>query len=137
MITAIDTNVLLDVLIPNERFVDRSLAALEEASALGSLVICDPVYAELCGQFRSVADCGRFLGDNQILVERVSQEAMWAASLAWRDYRRMGGTRDRVLTDFLIGAHAHVQASCLLSRGRGVYGKYFPDLRVIDPSSAG
>lgn len=135
MITAIDTNVLLDVLIPNEQFVDRSLSALEEASASGSLVICDPVYAELCGQFRSLADCGRFLGDNQILVERVSKEAMWEASLAWRQYRRAGGTRDRVLTDFLIGAHARLHASCLLTRDRGVYGKYFPELRVIDPRS--
>lgn len=135
MITAIDTNILLDVLLPNERFVEHSLLAIEEASARGSLVICDPVYAELCCQFRSQEACDRFLGENRIVVERLSREAMWAASLSWRRYRQEGGTRDRVLPDFLIGAHAHLQASCLLSRDRGVYGKYFRSLMVIDPSS--
>lgn len=135
MITAIDTNILLDVLIPNEQFVDRSLSAIEEASASGSLVVCDPVYAELCSQFLSQPDCDRFLEENRIVVERVSREAMWAASLAWRQYRHRGGRRDRVLADFLVGAHAFIQASCLLSRDRGVYRTYFQDLTLIDPSS--
>jgi AbrB family looped-hinge helix DNA binding protein len=41
MITAIGTNILLDVLIPNETFADASMAAVEEASQrpfLGNVV---------------------------------------------------------------------------------------------------
>ena len=51
MITAIDTNVLLDILVPNEKFCDASVRALEDAYTAGSLVICGLVYAELCIQF--------------------------------------------------------------------------------------
>ena len=43
MITAIDTNILLDVLVPNEKFCDASIQALEEAASSGSLVVCDLV----------------------------------------------------------------------------------------------
>jgi predicted nucleic acid-binding protein len=37
-----------------------------------------------------------------------------------------------VLADFLIGAHALVQADCILSRDLGVYKTYFSNLTVID-----
>ncbi len=47
MITAIDTNILLDVLLPNPGFVEQSHEALETAAGVGSLIICDVVYAEL------------------------------------------------------------------------------------------
>lgn len=136
MITALDTNVLLDILIPDERFFERSLATIQAAADEGSLVICDPVYAELCGQFRSQLECDRFLQENRIGVERVSRQAMWTASLAWHRYRRAGGKRDRILADFLIGGHALCQTSRLVTRDRGAYRKYFRDLPIMDPSSA-
>lgn len=135
MITAIDTNVLLDILIPNEKFCDAAIRALEEAALGGSLVICDLVYAELCIHFNSQRECESFLNDNQIRVEPVSREALFAASRVWRNYRKQGGTRTRILTDFLIGAHAQAQATRLLSRDRGFYKKLFPTLPLIDPSA--
>lgn len=135
MITAIDTNVLLDILIPNEKFCDAAIRALEEAALGGSLVICDLVYAELCIHFNSQRECESFLNDNQIRVEPVSREALFAASRVWRNYRKQGGTRTRILTDFLIGAHAQAQATRLLSRDRGFYKKLFPTLPIVDPSA--
>lgn len=135
MITAIDTNVLLDILIANEKFCDAAIRALEEAALGGSLVICDLVYAELCIHFNSQRECESFLNDNQIRVEPVSREALFAASRVWRNYRKQGGTRTRILTDFLIGAHAQAQATRLLSRDRGFYKKLFPTLPLIDPSA--
>jgi hypothetical protein len=41
----------------DEHLHERSLAAIEAASAEGSLVICDLVYAELCAQFPSSLNC--------------------------------------------------------------------------------
>src|ERR1700722_17775189 len=135
MITAIDTNVLLDVLVPNEKFCDASVLALEHAASDGSLVICDLVYAELCIHFNTQGECDRFLHGSEIRVEALSNKAHFLASRVWRAYRKQGGQRTKILADFLIGAHAHVQTSRLLSRDRGFYRKLFPKLSLIDPSA--
>lgn len=50
-------------------------------------------------------------------------------------YRKSGGSRERVIADFMIGAHALANADRLLTRDRGFYRKYFKQLRVLDPSS--
>lgn len=60
MITAVDTNILLDILIPNEEFYDASVRALENAATEGSVVVCDLAYAEVCIQFSTPRDCDRF-----------------------------------------------------------------------------
>ncbi len=135
MITAVDTNVLLDVLLPNEAFVSSSIRALEDAAANGSLVICDLVYAELCSAFAKQRECDAFIEDLGIRVESLTRTASFLASRIWRVYRSQGGRRTRILADFLIGAHAQEQASQLLSRDRGFYGELFPELTLVDPTS--
>ena len=134
MITAVDTNILLDILLPNEKFFDRSQKALETAAAAGSLVICDLVYAELCVHFESQAICDDFLSDAGIHPEALGRPASFLASRVWRRYRRQGGPRERILADFLIGAHAQVQATRLLSRDRGFYRRMFPALHLMEPA---
>jgi predicted nucleic acid-binding protein len=57
-----------------------------------------------------------------------------AAAAAWKSYRARGGKRQRVVADFLIGAHALTQSDRLLTRDRGFYRAYFSRLRVLDPS---
>jgi predicted nucleic acid-binding protein len=112
---------------------DASVRALENAAAEGSLVVCDLVYAELCIHFHAQGECDRFLHANEIRVEALNSEAHFLASRVWRAYRKQGGQRTRILADFLIGAHAGVRASRLLSRDRGFYRKLFPELSLIDP----
>lgn len=133
MITAVDTNVLLDVLLPDDKFLAQSIRALDEAASAGSLVICDPVYAELSVHFETQDECDEFLKDNDIRTEALSRPAGFLASRAWRAYRARGGKRNRILADFLIGAHAQLHASRLLSRDRGFYQTLFPSLLLMDP----
>jgi hypothetical protein len=135
MITAIDTNVLLDILAPDPEFFERSVRALEEAAQAGSLVVCDLVYAELCVHFLRPTDCDQFLDQNDIRVEPLTREASFLASRLWRTYRQEGGKRTRILTDFLVGAHAQVQASQLLTRDRGFYKEIFRSLLLVDPAN--
>ena len=135
MITAIDTSVLLDVLVPDPEYFERSLQALEEAANGGSLVVCDLVYGELCVHFEHQGDCDQFLEQNDVRVEALTREASFLASRLWRSYRHRGGKRTRILTDFLVGAHAQVQASQLLTRDRGFYREIFRSLRLVDPAS--
>ena len=133
MTTAIDTNILLDILIPNELFYEVSAGALERAAA-GLMTVCDIVYAELAVHFDTQGECDDFLESNEIRVEPLTREAHFAASRAWREYRRRGGKRNRILSDFLVGAHAQEQASRLLTRDRGFYRQLFPALVVVDPA---
>jgi predicted nucleic acid-binding protein len=56
------------------------------------------------------------------------------AGLSWKKYRVSGGRRTRIISDFLIGSHAHQHADRLLTRDRGFYLKYFSKLALIDPS---
>jgi predicted nucleic acid-binding protein len=137
MITALDTNILLDILRPNELFYESSARAIEDAAGEGSLVISDIVYAELCIHFDHQRDCDAFLESNEIRVQPLTREAHFAASRAWRVYRKQGGKRTRILADFLVGAHAQKQATRLLSRDRGFYRTLFPSLDLLDPSGAG
>jgi len=65
-------------------------------------------------------------------VEAPGREAGFRAGRAWRAYRKQGGKRERILTDFLVGAHAEVQASQLITRDRGFYRELFPSLKVVD-----
>lgn len=134
MITAIDTNILLDILAPNEKFCDASIAAVEDAGNAGSLVVCDLVYAELCIHFATQRECDGFLESSGIQVEPLRREAHFLASRTWRSYRLQGGKRTRILADFLIGAHAQIQATRLLSRDRGFYRKLFPSLNLTGPA---
>jgi predicted nucleic acid-binding protein len=134
MITAVDTNILLDILVPNEQFYQTSAEALEQAASEGSIVISDIVYAELCIHFETQRECDAFLESNEIRVQRLTREAHFLASRAWRMYRQQGGRRNRILADFLVGAHAQEQATRLLSRDRGFYRKLFPSLDLVDPT---
>ena len=58
MITAVDTNVLLDVLLFDQRHEPQSEAQLRDAYDRGAILVCDVVYAELVPAFpdRSVLD---------------------------------------------------------------------------------
>ena len=134
MITAVDTNVLLDILLPNEQFYERSAEALQDSATEGSLVIADIVYAELSVHFATQRDCDDFLESNGIQVQPLSRDTLFLASRAWRMYRQRGGKRSRILADFLIGAHGQEEADRLLSRDRGFYQELFPNLKLCDPS---
>ena len=47
MVTAIDTSVLLDVLLDDPRHAPASIAAWRRASVEGSLILCEIVLAEI------------------------------------------------------------------------------------------
>ena len=154
MITAVDTNVILDILIPDSPFGSVSKRLLEAAFQGGRLIICEAVYAELAAQFRNQTALDVFLNDTRIRLVSSTSEALNLAGLKWFEYNRRRAqnqrcpacgcsveytcskcgtrqtTRQHVLADFLIGAHGLLQANKLLTRDRGYYRTYFPELDI-------
>ena len=131
MITAVDTNVILDVAADDPVHADSSDRLLSQALDAGSLVVSEVVYAELAPQYESRESLDLALGNLGIKVVESGSEIAWLAGRRWADYRAAGGTRQRLLADFLIGAHALLRAECLLTRDRGFYKTYFPELKLI------
>lgn len=134
MITAVDTNVLLDVLGADPRFGERSASALRASIAAGAVTACGVVWAEVSGRFERPEDAEGALTQLRIDFSALDSRAALAAGDAWRAYRRAGGSRERMVADFLIGAHAQASADRLLTRDRGFYERYFSELDVLDPS---
>jgi len=154
MITAIDTKILLDILIPDEAHSLSSKRLLDRCLEKGQLVICEVVYAELSSQFPLERDLRNFFSETGIRLIPSSREVLYLAGERWRTYTRKrertiqcphcGGKisitcpkcdqtvalRDRILGDFIIGAHALLHAELLLARDRGFYHTYFKELRI-------
>ena len=129
MITAIDTNVMIDLLTDDSVHGESSRQLLIDAYDEGGLVICEVVYAELAPQFDSQAALDAVL--KQLGIRRI-QGGFDVAYRAGAEYRRSGGTRTRMIADFLIGAHASMHADRLLTRDRGFYRSSFADLDLLE-----
>lgn len=71
------------------------------------------------------------------LVQRLDLpwEAAARAGEAHFAYRRRQGTRDAILADFLIGAHAAVAGLALLTRDPRRIRAAFPEVRLITPET--
>jgi len=136
MITAVDTNVLLDVFAGNQEFSRASADKLRICLREGALVVCELVLAELAAAFEKPGDMISAIEDLGIDFAPSSKEAAVKAGETWKRYRKAGGTRARMIADFLIGAHAAVQCDRLLTRDRGFYKSYFKELTIMDPGAA-
>ena len=128
MITAVDTSVLLDVFLPDERHGPTSKEWLVEAYDAGAIIVSHVVYAELAPAFPDREALDRALREVNVVVSPIDSDMAHEAGRRWGLYRQSGGARDRIITDFLIGAHAVATADRFLTRDRGFFSGYFPEL---------
>jgi predicted nucleic acid-binding protein len=133
MPTAVDSSVLLDVLLADTQHAKSSEAALRAAMAQGGLIVGEVVVAEITPVLAG-ASIREFLSDWQIKFIPSSVESATLAGEMFRIYLERGGKRGRVVPDFLIAAHAQLHADGLLARDRGFYRDYFQKLNLLDPS---
>jgi predicted nucleic acid-binding protein len=89
------------------------------------------VYAELVPQFEDRATLGKALAKLSIETSPLDDEVAFQAGQKWREYRAAGGPRERIISDFIIGAHAMLKADRFLTRDRGFYRVYYPELTYL------
>jgi predicted nucleic acid-binding protein len=154
MTTAVDTNILLALLIPGAVHAAFAARALADAAADGALILCEAVYAELSAHFAASVDVERFCTDTRLRLEPSGADALALAGHAWAAYarRRPAGftcarcganqivqcgrcgeairARQHIVADFLIGAHAVTHADTLLTLDPRFYRSYFPELQI-------
>jgi predicted nucleic acid-binding protein len=132
MISALDSSIILDVLIANPRFFESSEALLRRATAEGKLVVGECVLAEIAPAFDDENALREFLADWQIEFVPSSIESATLAGGNFAKYLLRGSRTGRIVVDFLIGAHAVFHADRLLARDRGFLRDYFSELTVLD-----
>jgi predicted nucleic acid-binding protein len=135
VITEVDTSVLLDVFGAHPRFGSHCADALRNCLRQGEVVACVAVRSETRVAFPSDHAFFDAMRTLEIGLSSIAEQAATLAGRIHKKHRAAGGKRDRVVADFLIGAHAALQCDRLLTRDRGYYRKYFAGLSVIEPSA--
>ena len=130
---ALDSSVLIDVLIEDQRFAAASEASIGEALSLDDVVVCDAVVAEVQAMLDTSVDLMGVLTTLGIRFDGTAEKAAVRAGHMNRRFRSRGGKRERVVADFLIGAHALLQCDALITRDGGFFRDYFKGLKVIVP----
>lgn len=130
MITAVDTSVILAI-FKRESGAEAWLDCLAASARSGPLVISEVVFAELAAFFVRPGDLEHRLESLAIDLLPSSRATLFRAGQIFSAYRQQGGARTTMVPDFLIGAHALVQADQLASVDRGYLRRHFAGLQVL------
>jgi predicted nucleic acid-binding protein len=131
----LDTNVLLDILTADPKWLSWSTEQFRLAVALGPILINPIIYAELAAGFDSRADLDHWLRPTLFKRLPLPYEAGFHASQAFVAYRKSSGAKTSPLPDFYIGAHADHAGLTLVTRDTARYRTYFPKLKLITPET--
>jgi len=135
-VIAVDSSVLVDLLTDDPLHAEASATALAQAMSEGEVVVCDAVVAEVQTLLDTRETAMDALNEYGIRYLATTQQAAVRAGHMQRRFRDRGGRRERVVADFLIGAHALMQCDALITRDQGFFRDYFKGLRIIVPAQA-
>ena len=134
MITAVHTNILIDILEPDPEFGQDSKLWLRRCLQEDSVIACEVVWAEVVTAYsqkkEQVVEILRKIGIDH---SPMTLEATLEAAACWYEFRKKNKVRERIVADFLVGGHALILGDRLLTRDRGFYRDYFKGLKIISP----
>lgn len=137
----VDTTILIDVLKDEfQSFQDILYAAIEKNEDLTAPSV---VYAELMPQFNGdIKLLNSFLKEHRINIEPLDMESVTASGRRWMKYLKRKSRiqcpqcgqlldmKEHFLSDFYIGGYALTKCDAIITRDRGIYRKYFPELTL-------
>src|SRR5450432_4454899 len=138
---AVDSSVLIDLLGGDVR-AEASEDSLRQALTKGPVVVCDVVVSEIVAGLGFGAELFDVLEEAGIRFSPTESRAAVRAGEMQRRYKQRmkaegrAAVSPRTVPDFLIGAHALLQCSGLITRDAGFFRDYFKGLKVIVPKSA-
>ncbi len=149
---AVDSSVLIDLLGEDSRAAAAE-ACLRLALGEGRVVVCEVVVSEVTAGLGQGADVMDTLEDMGLHFSAVEQRAAVRAGEMQRRYNERSRGRPvsasstatttaanaaarRTIPDFIVGAHALLQCSALITRDAGFFRDYFKGLKVIVPKAA-
>jgi predicted nucleic acid-binding protein len=130
--TVVDSSVLLDIFTEDPRWGAWSETQLTQAAQRGAIILNAVVLAEIAPRFSRIEALHLAL-PSMAVIEEIPHAAAFLAGHAHADYRRAGGTREAILPDFLIGAHAAVTDRPLLTRDPRRVATHIPGTTLIAP----
>ncbi len=133
MITAIDTNILIDILAGTPEQIAVVQNAIGKVARQGRLVVPIVCYAEVAGRFNTKHRLDDFIELTGAAVISLEPEAAFLAGRFFRGYLERGGSRERIIADFLIAAQTQIHADRLLTKDKRFYGTTFPNLKAVSP----
>lgn len=131
--TTIDSSILSDILVGDPVRGRSASRAVEDARRHGPILVPPAVWAEVRARFPDDVSLHETMAAAEFHFDAGDRSIADLTGALWRSYRRKGGKRDRVLPDFMVGAHALRRGRRLLTRDRGFYRAYFHDLEIIEP----
>lgn len=131
----VDTNVLVDVLGNDPEWAEWSARQLAAQAKIHDLIINPVIYSELSLMFESFESLDDQLDELQITYEELPRAALFLAGKAFLRYRKAGGAKQNVLSDFFIGAHAAVISCPILTRDPKRYRSYFSSVKLLMPQT--
>ncbi|MDQ6683520.1 MAG: type II toxin-antitoxin system VapC family toxin [Pseudomonadota bacterium] len=135
---AIDSSVLID-LIGGDARADAAEQSVRQALNQGPVVVCDVVVGEVVAGLGFGSELMDVLENAGITFSPTESRAAVRAGEMQRRYKQRRATAGRPesslrsVPDFLIGAHALLQCSGLITRDAGFFRDYFKGLKVIVP----
>ena len=131
--TLVDTNIWVDCIDEASPWRDWAVEQLQKCSERSPLHVNLIIYTELLVPGPSVDALDALLDVYDTLRSPLPWACASLTAVAFAQYRRAGGSKQKPIPDFYIGAHAAVANLSVLTRGTAPYKSYFPRLVVVAP----
>ena len=130
----VDANIFIDIFEKDPVWWEWSVSQLKEQLLKRRLFINSIIYAEISNEFATQEPLDAYLANAGVMVLNIPKQAAFLAGKAFVQYRKNGGAKTNVLSDFFIGAHAQVMGVPILTRDVRRYRTYFPDVPLVTPT---